>query len=72
MEGMVVRAKRDELRGIVHERERLSVEGIRARELTMDGFAVLGHEWCLGIRCRGITIMTNVGIGSPAHGCQVL
>jgi hypothetical protein len=32
MEGMVVRAKRYELRGIVHEREWLPVEGIRTSE----------------------------------------
>jgi len=68
MERMVVRAKRDKLRGIVHEREGLPVEGIRTRERTMDGFAVLEHKWCLGIGRRGITILANVGIGGPAHG----
>jgi hypothetical protein len=70
MEGMVVQTKRYELRRIVYEREWLPVEGIRARERSMNGFAVLGHEWCLGIGCRGITILANMGIGGPAHGRQ--
>jgi hypothetical protein len=30
--------------------------------------AILGNKWGRGIRCRGITILANVGIRSSAHG----
>jgi len=72
MEGMVVRTKGDELRGVVHQRERLPIEGISAGERVMNWLAILRHERRLRIRRGGITILTNVGIGSPAHGGQIL
>jgi hypothetical protein len=37
------------IRGVVHEREWLPVEGIYTRGWCMDGFAVWEHEWYLGL-----------------------
>ena len=40
----------------------------------MEGFAVLGHEWCLGIGCRGITTLDNMGevaLRMAAKSCEV-
>jgi hypothetical protein len=50
MEGMVVRTKGDELRGIVHKRKWLPIEGISAGERVMNWLAILRHERCLRIR----------------------
>jgi hypothetical protein len=35
------------IRGVIHEREWLPVEGIHIRGWCMDGFAVWEHEWYL-------------------------
>jgi hypothetical protein len=51
MKRMAIRANGDELRGIIHERERLPIEGISARIRTVHRFAVLRNKRRLGIRC---------------------
>lgn len=51
MKRMIIRANGDKLRGIIHERERLPVEGISARIRTVHWLAVLGDKRRLGIGC---------------------
>jgi hypothetical protein len=72
MEWMVVWTKGDKLRGVVHERKWFPIEGIGTMKGRMNWLAILRDERCLGIGRRGITIVTNVRIRSPAHGSQLL
>jgi hypothetical protein len=48
---MVIRTNGYELRRVVHERERLPVEGISARIRTVHWLTILGNKRRLGIGC---------------------